>query len=79
MRVHEVAPEPVVHFESYDAATSRLNENSYRLSEVRYIAQETGFAAEVLSDLIDKMIASAQLPSIALGDPEKRQREMREF
>jgi hypothetical protein len=79
MRVDEAIPEPVVHFECYDAQNSRLNENSYRLSEVRYIAQEVGSAAEVLSDLIDEMILSAQLPPIPLSDPEGRQREMREF
>jgi hypothetical protein len=79
MRVDEVAPEPMVHFECYDAEKSRLNENHYRLSEVRYIAQETGVAAEVLSDLFDKMISSAQLPTIPLDIPEARRRETREF
>ena len=79
MRIHEVGREPVVHFECYDAQNSGLNENRYRLPEVRYIAQETGSAAEVLSDLIDEMISSTQLPSIPLGKHEARQRNAREF
>lgn len=79
MRIHEVGHEQVVHFECYDAQNNRLNENRYYLSEVRYIAQETGSAAEVLSDLIDEMISFAQLLPIPLGKREARQRNVREF
>ena len=79
MRMHEASHEPVAHFECYDAQNSCLNENRYRLSEVRYIAQETGSAAEALSDLIDEMISSTQLLPIPLSKHEARQRNVREF